>query len=81
MKFGLGERCKDFGRYIVETNCTIRQVAAINGLSKTTVHEDVTRRLKVWDYDLYVQVMKILKQNKAESHLRGGKATKTKYQK
>lgn len=79
MRRRLEERCQDVGGYIVENQCTIRQAAEAKGLSKSTVHKDVTERLVVWNYHLYIQVRKVIDKNKAERHLRGGEATRRKH--
>ena len=67
------------GTYIVENNVTVRACAAQFGISKSTVHKDVTNKLRNCDKDLYNQVREVLEKNKAERHLRGGAATKEKY--
>ena len=73
------ERATALGRYIVKNNATVRSTAKATGISKSTVHTDVTKRLKNADPILYGQVRKILDENKRERHLRGGMATKMKY--
>ncbi|MBQ9707315.1 MAG: sporulation transcriptional regulator SpoIIID [Clostridia bacterium] len=73
------QRTKQLGQYIVDNHCTVRQVAKIFYLSKSTVHKDVTTRLKQIDNNLYQQVNKILQTNWKERHIRGGQATKQKY--
>ncbi len=73
------ERCVILGEYIIETNGTVRQTAAKFGVSKSTVHKDVSERLYSCDRALYSQVRKVLIKNKAERHIRGGLATKEKY--
>lgn len=65
--------------YIIENRTTIRAAAKQFGISKSTVHKDLTQRLKHCDQGLYRQVKKILEINKAERHIRGGLATKKKY--
>lgn len=75
------KRCIELGHYIVETNSTVRQAAAVFGVSKSTVHNDVTKRLAVINPLLCSEVKEILEQNKAERHIRGGNATKEKYNK
>lgn len=72
-------RCIDLGHYIVETNSTVRQAAAVFGVSKSTVHNDVTKRLSVINPLLCSEVKEVLERNKAERHIRGGNATKEKY--
>ena len=73
------ERCIALGEYIISTNGTVRETAAVFGISKSTVHKDVTEKLKRADRRLYEKVKKVLSKNKAERHLRGGYATKMKY--
>lgn len=75
------KRCIELGHYIVETNSTVRQAAAVFGVSKSTVHNDVTKRLAVINPLLCSEVKEILELNKAERHIRGGNATKEKYNK
>ena len=65
--------------YIVETNSTVRAAAGHFGISKSTVHKDVTERLKDIDKELFVEVRKVLNKNLSERHIRGGIATKNKY--
>ena len=75
----VNERCVKLGNYLVDNRATVRKVAAEFGVSKSTVHKDVTEILKRVDIDLYLKVKKILDQNKQERHLRGGEATRRKY--
>lgn len=74
-------RCIEIGKYIKETGATVRQAGAVFGISKSTVHIDVTKRLYEADRLLYEDVQKVLAQNKAQRHIRGGIATKQKYSK
>ncbi len=74
------ERCEQIGRYIKETGATVREAARHFGISKSTVHKDVTAALRSVDIGLYRQVDEILQRNKRERHLRGGEATRRKYQ-
>ncbi len=67
------------GKYIVDTGATVRQCAREYGISKSTVHSDVTRRLGGIDKDLWAKVRRVLDKNKSERHLRGGDATKKKF--
>ena len=67
-------------RHINETNDTIRKTAKIYGYSKSTIHHDVSIKLKNLDYHLYEQTKTILDENFADKHIRGGQATKRKYQ-
>ncbi len=73
------ERAVVLGRFIVETGATVRVCAKKYGVSKSTVHKDVSDRLKRLDEDLYFKVKKVLEFNKSERHIRGGIATKNKY--
>lgn len=73
------KRCIDLGHYIVETGATVRQAAAVFGISKSTVHNDVTKRLSVINPLLCSEVKAVLDENKAERHIRGGLATRKKY--
>lgn len=75
------ERCTILGTYLVEHSMTVRGVAKAFGVSKSTVHKDVTVTLKKINKPLYLQVKKILDKNKQERHLRGGEATRKKYEK
>lgn len=68
-------------RYIVENNATVRACAAAFGVGKSTVHTDVTKKLKKIDEVLYVEVKKVLGVNLSERHLRGGISTKKLYEK
>ena len=77
----IDERCIRFGEYICEKRATVRQTAAVFGMSKSTVHKDVSYRLKQISPQLWSQTKKILDGNKAERHIRGGMATKEKYKK
>lgn len=73
------ERCEGLAKYIIENNCTVREASKIFGISKSTVHKDITEKLKKFNFDLYESVREILLQNKSERHLRGGEATRQKY--
>ncbi len=73
------QRVLDTSHYICLHQCTVRQAAKVFGVSKSTVHKDVTERLPKMNSGLAVQVKEILEFNKAERHLRGGEATKEKY--
>ena len=73
------KRCIDLGHYIVETKATVRQAAMVFGISKSTVHNDVTKRLSVINPLLCSEVKEVLDENKAQRHIRGGMATKKKY--
>ena len=73
------ERCEAFASYVIDTGATVRQAAAHFGISKSTVHKDLSTRLKYINRSLYNEVKKILDINKSERHIRGGEATKRKY--
>lgn len=72
-------RAELLGRYIIENKATVRAAAKKFGISKSTVHKDVSERLRREDPVLYAQVKDILEINKQERHIRGGLATKRKY--
>lgn len=76
----IGERAKKCGEYIAATGCTVRTCAAHFGVSKSTVHKDVTERLPYLDPTLFKKVQKVLGKNLSERHIRGGSATKRKYE-
>lgn len=76
----LQERPVILGRYIVENNATVRACAKEFGISKSTVHKDVTQNLKLIQPTLFYSVKSVLDTNKKERHIRGGLATKIKYQ-
>ncbi len=79
MRDYIRKRVVDISRYIVEARATVRQAAAVFGVSKSTVHKDVTERLPRVSKDLARKVKRILDLNKAERHIRGGEATRRKY--
>ena len=79
METNADERAVLLGRYIVMHNSTVRAAANANCISKSTVHSDVTKKLRRIDGELYLNVREILKKNKEERHIRGGMATKEKY--
>ena len=73
------ERAVNLAQYIIESKDTVRGAAKKFGISKSTVHKDVTKRLENINMPLALEVRKILDENKAERHIRGGMATKLKY--
>ncbi len=79
MKTAFESRAQILGNYIHENKSTVRDAAKKFNISKSTVHKDVTGRLKETDPLLYRKVKKVLEVNKAERHIRGGMATKRKY--
>ena len=72
-------REEQFAIFIIDNNSTIRKCAEIFGVGKSTVHNDISKKLKLTNKFLYYQVCKVLKRNFAEKHIRGGCATKLKY--
>ncbi|HHW47939.1 MAG TPA: sporulation transcriptional regulator SpoIIID [Clostridiaceae bacterium] len=80
MKEYIEERAIELANYIIEKKATVRSAAKKFGISKSTVHKDVTERLSKIKPDLAEKVRVILEENKAERHIRGGEATKAKYQ-
>lgn len=81
MTTNLEERACVLAVYVIETGATVRSAAKHFGISKSTVHKALTQRLRQCNYPLYLQVREILELNKRERHIRGGMATKRKYQK
>lgn len=79
MREYIKERIVEEGRYVVEHNATVRQTAKVFHVSKSSVHKDVSERLKTIDKTLYKKVKKVLSVNLAERHIRGGLATRNKY--
>lgn len=81
MKEPMEERACKVAVYMIETGATVRAAARHFGISKSTVHKDLSHRLKQYNHALYVQVRQVLDKNKQERHIRGGMATKRKYEK
>lgn len=79
MKDYIEERAAEIAEYIIETQATVRQTAKRFGISKSTVHKDVTERLEQFNPALAREARKILDVNKSERHIRGGMATREKY--
>lgn len=73
------KRACDLAVYMIETGATVRSAAQHFGISKSTVHKDLSQRLPGYNRGLYEQVRVILDQNKAQRHIRGGLATRRKY--
>ena len=73
------KRVYEIAVYIIETGATVRNAALKYGISKSTVHKDLSQRLPEFNQALYHQVRKVLDLNKAQRHIRGGMATKQKY--
>ena len=79
MKGIVEERAVELGEYMIESKATVRKAAKKFGVSKSTVHKDVSERLKYVDPQLYKEVKEVLETNKAQRHIRGGMATRKKY--
>lgn len=79
MKGNPEERAIALAEYVLQTGATVRCAAQKFGISKSTVHKDITERLKRQNVVLYQQVQQVLNRNKAQRHLRGGLATRRKY--
>lgn len=79
MRDNIEQRACDLAVYIIENKSTVRAAAAQFGISKSTVHKDLVERLPHCNRTLYLQVKRILEENKAERHIRGGMATRKKY--
>ena len=77
----IDERVTEIAEYVVSTGATVRTAAKLFGVSKSTVHKDLTGRLKQIAPQLYESVCEVLAKNRAERHIRGGRATKQKYAK
>ena len=75
----LEKRACELAVYMIETGATVRTAAQHFGISKSTVHKDLSYRLKQYNYALYLQVRQVLDINKQERHIRGGMATRRKY--
>ena len=73
------ERSEVLGEYVIETGATVRTTAQHFGISKSTVHKDLTTKLLFINRTMYLSVKEILNKNKSERHLRGGEATRRKY--
>ena len=79
MREDLEARAQPLAVYLIESRTTIRAAAKHFGISKSTVHKDLSERLETCNRSLYIQVQAILAENKAERHIRGGLATRRKY--
>ena len=79
MKTYIEERAMEIARYIIDNNTTVRQAGKHFGISKSTVHKDVTERLVQVNPSLAAEARKVLDVNKSERHIRGGLATREKY--
>jgi putative DeoR family transcriptional regulator (stage III sporulation protein D) len=79
LKSNIEERACDLAAYIIESKATVRSAAKKFGISKSTVHKDLSERLEHINRPLYLQVKEVMDFNKAERHIRGGLATRLKY--
>ena len=79
LKANIEERACDLAVYIIDNNATVRSAARQFGVSKSTVHKDLSERLVHYNQSLYRQVSEVIAKNKAERHIRGGEATRRKY--
>jgi putative DeoR family transcriptional regulator (stage III sporulation protein D) len=79
LKTNIEERACDLAAYIIESRATVRSAAKKFGISKSTVHKDLSERLEQINTPLYLQVKEVLEYNKSERHIRGGLATRRKY--
>ncbi len=79
MKDYIEDRTIRLGNFIIENKCTVRDAAKHFGISKSTVHKDLTERLPGIRRDLFKSVREILDENREERHIRGGQATREKY--
>jgi len=79
LRSNIEERACRLAQYIIENKATVRAAAAKFGISKSTVHKDLSERLEHINHTLYLQAKEILELNKAERHIRGGIATRKKY--
>ena len=79
MKGNIEERACQLALYIIENRTTVRAAAQKFGISKSTVHKDLSERLPAFNQPLYLKVKGVLEENKAERHIRGGIATRRKY--
>lgn len=79
MKDYIEERAQSIGRYMIDTGATVRECAKEFGVSKSTVHKDVTERLYRINRELHQGVSKVLEKNLSERHIRGGSATRARF--
>ena len=80
MQPNIEQRACDLAAYIIDHRATVRAAAAVFGVSKSTVHKDLSERLIAFNRPLYLQAKAVLEENKAQRHIRGGIATRKKYQ-
>lgn len=79
MKDDMEQRACNLAVYMIENRATVRATAKKFGISKSTVHKDLSERLKQYNGQLYNQVKELMELNKAERHIRGGEATRKKF--
>ncbi len=79
MREDMDRRACELAEYMIENRATVRAAAKAFGISKSTVHKDLTERLEYINHPLFLQVREIMEINKAERHIRGGIATRKKY--
>ena len=79
MKENMEDRALRLAQYIIEHRTTVRAAAEKFGVSKSTVHKDLSERLPAFNRALYLQAKAVLEENKAQRHIRGGIATRKKY--
>jgi len=75
----LEQRAEQLALYLIENRATVRSAAKKFGVSKSTVHKDLSERLPLYNRALWLQVKEVLEENKAQRHIRGGMATRRKY--
>lgn len=75
----LEQRAEELALYLIENKTTVRAAAKKFGISKSTVHKDISERLPLYNRGLWLQVKALLEENKAQRHIRGGLATRRKY--
>ncbi len=73
------DRSEVLGEYVIETGATVRACAHRFGVSKSTVHKDLSQKLRHINHGMFIEVKEILEKNKSERHIRGGEATRKKY--
>ena len=79
IKENLEQRAEELALYLIENQTTVRAAAKKFGISKSTVHKDISERLPLYNRSLWLQVKALLDENKAQRHIRGGLATRRKY--
>ena len=79
IKENLEQRAEELALYLIENRTTVRAAAKKFGISKSTVHKDISERLPQYNRSLWLQVKELLEENKAQRHIRGGLATRRKY--